>query len=134
VITSSSPLSLKGCEVTSIISDSSIINFLTNSKCATDPQHKKYLTYLIGTKSTTLIYNASAHGGLYKNFHSRCDYKAPTITLFKIKNGDCIGGYTSAFWSSNDGWVVDNDAFLFNLSWYLKFLNKKAGWGIGCYS
>jgi hypothetical protein len=31
-----------------------------------------------------------------KDFHSRCDKKGPTISLFKVKKGDCIGGFTNA--------------------------------------
>ena len=63
----------------------------------------------------TLLYSASAHGWMGKDFHSRCDNKAPTISLFKIVNGDCIGGYTSAQWKSDSEYYVDNTAILFNL-------------------
>jgi hypothetical protein len=63
------------------------------------------------------------------DFHSRCDNKAPTITLFKIKDGDCIGGYTAAKWYSSPGgeWVNDTNAFLFNLSKERQFFNRKTG-------
>jgi hypothetical protein len=134
VTTSSNQLSLKECEVISIITDSAVKDFVFKSKCAVDTQQKKYLAFLVGNKPTTLLYNGSAHGWQYKDFHSRCDLKAQTITLFKIKNGDCIGGYTSTYWSSFNAWVVDNESMLFNLSWCLKFPNKKAGWGIACYA
>ena len=52
-----------------------------------------------------------------KDFRSRCKGKAPTISLFKIKNGDCIGGYTSVEWTyvGIDGYADDNGAMLFNL-------------------
>ncbi len=52
----------------------------------------------MGKKSfiTTLLYRASVDGWKYINFHSKCDNKGPTICLFKIKDGDCIGGYTEA--------------------------------------
>jgi hypothetical protein len=56
---------------------------------------KKYLAFLLGNKKANLLYNGSAHGWLAKDFHSRSDNKGPTISLFKIKNGDCIGGYTT---------------------------------------
>jgi hypothetical protein len=29
-----------------------------------------------------------------KNFHDHCDKKGPTISLFKINDGDCIGGFS----------------------------------------
>jgi hypothetical protein len=66
-----------------------------------------------------------------KDFHSRCDNKGPTISLFKIKNGDCIGGYTAAKWPSTAGYVVDNGSMLFNLPRQRLFLNSKYRWAIG---
>ena len=72
--------------------------FLKNSKCATNIIEKNYLFTLLGNISTTLLYNGSAHGWWAKDFHSRCDNKGPTISLFKIKDGDCVGGYTRAYW------------------------------------
>ena len=48
-------------------------------------------------KIKKMIYRGSEHGFMAKDFHSRCDGKGPTISLFKLKhNGDCIGGYTEA--------------------------------------
>jgi hypothetical protein len=43
-----------------------------------------------------LLFRGSIHGWNFKDFHSRCDGQGPTISLFKVKDGDCIGGYTSA--------------------------------------
>ncbi len=58
-----------------------------------------FLASLLGNKSTTLLYNGSAHGWTGDDFHARCDDKGPTISLFKISyGGDCIGGYTSTSW------------------------------------
>ena len=54
---------------------------------------------------------------MLKDFHERCDEKGPTITLFKIKDGDCIGGYSKAQYSSVYGKrVKDSTAMLFNLT------------------
>jgi hypothetical protein len=91
---------------------------LVNSKCATEKQQKEYLHKLLGNKQlvTTLLYSGSLHGWMAIDFHSRCDKKGPTITLFKIKDGDCIGGYTKAKWSSIDVDFADSEAMLFNLS------------------
>lgn len=50
-----------------------------------------------------------------KDFHSRCDNIGPTISLFQVKDGDCIGGFTNAKWSSGFQFVGDNTAMLFNL-------------------
>ena len=52
-----------------------------------------------------------------KDFRNRCDLKGPTVTLFKIKDGDCIGGYTRSPWRFNDfDYDYDAKAMLFNLS------------------
>ena len=55
---------------------------------------------IMGSKiiGTTLLYRGSDHGWMIKDFHSRCDEKGPTLCLFKVKDGDCIGGYTNAQW------------------------------------
>ena len=52
---------------------------------------------------------------MLKDFHERCDDKGPTISLLKIKDGDCIGGYTKAQFSSEYGKrIKDSTALLFN--------------------
>jgi len=54
---------------------------------------------LLGNKRlvTTLLYCGSIHGWKYIDFHTRCDGKNPTISLFKVLGtGECIGGYTNA--------------------------------------
>ena len=70
------------------------------------------------------------HGWYFDNFMSRCGKKGPTISLFKIKDGDCIGGFTKGQWKeywSILTFYVDKDAFLFNLSSYRQFINKGKG-------
>jgi len=68
------------------------------SKCATEKIEKRFLMKLLGDRrlATVLLFRGSEHGWEAIDFHSRCDKKGPTITLFKIKNGDCIGGFTAA--------------------------------------
>ena len=84
------------------LSDNEILklieNFLADSKCVTENQHKEYLLKLLGNKKfvTYMLYRGSEHGWKYIDFHSRCDDKGPTISLFKIKDGDIIGGYSKA--------------------------------------
>jgi hypothetical protein len=53
---------------------------------------------LLGNKGilTALLFRGSEHGWKWKDFHSRCEKKGPTISLFKVKGGDCIGGFTTA--------------------------------------
>jgi hypothetical protein len=66
--------------------------------CATEKQQKEYLIKLLGNKMlvTVLLFRGSEHGWMGEDFHSHCDKKGPTISLFKIKDGDCIGGFTKA--------------------------------------
>ncbi len=73
---------------------------------------------LLGNKElvTILLYSGSLHGWNAENFHGRCDNKGPTLNLFKIKDGDCIGGFTNASWSSDGEYLHDTGAILFNLS------------------
>ena len=95
------------------------LQFLMNSICISNYEEKLYLFKLLGGRRllTMLLYRGSKHGWKYKDFHSRCDGKGPTISLFKVKDGNCIGGYTNAFWSSGHLLSVgDSDAMLLNLS------------------
>ena len=75
-----------------------IEKFLMNTTCNIKNEEKAFLLKLLGNKRlvTTLLLRGSIHGWKYKDFHSRCDGKGPTISLFKVKDGDCIGGYTNA--------------------------------------
>ena len=66
-----------------------------------------------------LEYRGSDHGWDNEEFHSRADHKNWTITLFKIQDGDCVGGFTTQSWHDRgkyNSWVSDDNAFLFNLS------------------
>jgi hypothetical protein len=45
---------------------------------------------------TQLLYSGSLHGFTAKDFHDRANEKCPTISLFKMKSGDIIGGFTTA--------------------------------------
>jgi hypothetical protein len=74
-----------------------IENFLLASKCTSKIEEKKYLLKLLGSKIlvTSLLYCGTIHGWEPMDFHSRCDKKGPTITLLKVRDGDCIGGYTN---------------------------------------
>lgn len=68
----------------------------------------------------TLLYRGSLHGWSAADFHSRCDGMGPTLSLFKIKDGARIGGFTTVSWASpannNQVSVRDDRAELFNLS------------------
>ena len=97
-------------------------------------QQKEYLLSLLGNKRlvTTLLYRGSDHGWYAYDFQSRSNYKGPTIILFKIKDGDCVGGYTTAQREPSLMFVDDSDAMLFNLSCRRHFPNKGKGGEILC--
>jgi hypothetical protein len=77
---------------------------------------------------STLLYSGHLHGWNYKDFHSLCDSKGRTVSLFQIEQGDCIGGYTSQCWESGSGkGKADSSAFLFNLTRSRHFPSKASG-------
>jgi hypothetical protein len=50
---------------------------------------------------TLLRYRATRDGWMPEDFHRMVDGKGPTVSLFKIERNDhCVGGFTSAKWSS----------------------------------
>ena len=115
------------CDIISSFSNNTLVdNFLNNSKCTTTQLEKKYLASILGNNSTILLYNASADGWTSDDFHSRCDNKGPTISLFKVSNGDCIGGYTSTPWVLFSKMPLSaKEAILFNLSKCRYFVQQR---------
>ena len=97
---------------------------------------RAFLIKLLGNKpvTSTLLYSGHLHGWKYKDFHSRCDSKGRTVSLFQIEQGDCIGGYTSQCWESPASfkWKADSSAFLFNLTRSRHFPSKATGRDIYC--
>jgi hypothetical protein len=91
---------------------------------------------LLGNKKlvTALLYRGSFTGWKKDDFHKACDYKGPTVTLFKVKDGDCIGGFTMTHWKSPDSmdYIDDRDAMLFNLSCFRHFPSTLKGKEIYC--
>jgi len=62
-----------------------------------------------------LIYRGSRDGFSAREFHSKCDGKANTLTIIKSTNGNIFGGFTTEAWSSSESWVKDTRAFVFSL-------------------
>jgi hypothetical protein len=96
-----------------------------------------FLHKLLGKKAvkTTLLYSGHLHGWNAKDFHDRCDNKGATLNLFQIKDGDCVGGYTTQHWESSESekYKADSSAFLFNLTCSLHFPSKASGKDILCH-
>ena len=94
-----------------------VINqFLKSSKCATDKE-KQYLYYLLGNKKvvTVLLLRASEHGRISLEFRAR-NPEGPFICLLKVKDGDCIGGYSKTELDCKYLPIEEGDSMLFNLS------------------
>ena len=72
-----------------------------------------------------MIFNARKEGWSALDFHESCDGQGPTISFIQIKDGPCIGGFTTMKWRSikddedeeerKDKFLSDRYAFLFNL-------------------
>ncbi len=71
---------------------------LDKSLCALDPKEIAFLKSIMGEKAfvTYLLFRVSRDGLKGIDFHSRSDRKGPTISLYRVKDGDCIGGFTRA--------------------------------------
>lgn len=65
-----------------------------------------------------MIFNARQHGWKAKDFHEYCDGKGPTVSFIQVKNGPCIGGFTTASWKGieESKFISDRYSFLFNLT------------------
>lgn len=80
-----------------------------------------------------LLYRGSRDGWDYKDFHSRCDGKGPTVVLFRTKLGRLCGGFTKASWESPEigEYKFDSQAFVFAVDSQVKYSpknNSKAIW------
>ncbi|KAF2070611.1 hypothetical protein CYY_008068 [Polysphondylium violaceum] len=62
-----------------------------------------------------LLYRASDNEYKVKLFHSKCDGKGPTVTIFKTTDGDIFGGYNSQSWNSTKDYYGDDKCFIFTL-------------------
>jgi hypothetical protein len=63
------------------------------------------------------LYRGSRDGFEPSDFHSRCDGKSPTLTIYKAKESSYIfGGYTKGMWHQSNSFFTDSKAFLFSLT------------------
>ena len=82
-----------------------------------------------------LLYRLTRDGNEYQTFHQLCDNKGSTVTLFKLKDGNIMGGFTTSNWDSNSNgqWKNDSNAFLFSLTENVKCMNNTNYGSIYCY-
>ena len=74
-----------------------------------------YVNSLLPGKQLVLLYRMSRDGLKYVDFHSRCDNKGPTLSLFKTDTGRRCGGYTNVSWDTSGGWKHDSGSWLMSL-------------------
>ena len=67
----------------------------------------------------------SRDGASIFNFHSKCDYKSPTLLLIESHDQDKFGGYTTASWDMFYGdYKNGTKTFLFSLTRNKKYTRK----------
>ena len=74
-----------------------------------------------------LLYQATRDGFSEDKFHSKCDYKGPTVFIFVGENGRRFGGFTTIGWNKENKVYSDDNSFLFSLDFRTKFGVKKKG-------
>ena len=79
-----------------------------------------------------LLYRLSRDGDQISTFHSLCDNKGATLTLFATKEGYKGGIYTPLSWDSNSEWKHDMESFMFNLNKNQKYKKLKNELSIYC--
>ena len=72
--------------------------------------------------TSELLFKTSINGDSSSTFHNKYNKKGPTITFIKITRGKRIGGFTILSWESTGNYKKNNDAFIFSLDAYQKFV------------
>ena len=69
--------------------------------------------------------NTNKDGSSASTFHYYCDGVSPTVTIVRDTSGNKFGGYTTSTWNQpgpGANYGRDQDAFIFNLSKKIKYL------------
>jgi len=74
-----------------------------------------FLLSSVSKKMGEVLYVASKDGDDVSDFHSACDGKGATISVFLSANGAVFGGYTDASWHSAGGTMTSSTSFVFRL-------------------
>ena len=75
----------------------------------------KKLCELPSVKQWKLQYRATRDGFSARNFHTKCDGSANTLTIIKSTNGNIFGGFTEKAWDSTGNGYVDPKTYIFSL-------------------
>ena len=72
-----------------------------------------------------MVFNTNKDGASASTFHYYCDGVSPTVVIVRDTNGNKFGGYTTSTWNQpgpGGSYGRDQDAFIFNLSKKIKYL------------
>ena len=58
-----------------------------------------------------LLYQATRDGFSEDKFHSKCDYKGPTVFILVGQNGRRFGGFTTVSWNKENKEYQDDNSF-----------------------
>jgi hypothetical protein len=64
-----------------------------------------------------LLYRGSVDGFNAAEFHRKCDFQGPTITIVESAGNRRFGGYCPVDWKSEGEWVYNTQSFLFSLDY-----------------
>ena len=84
---------------------------------------KNWINPNMGIKAE-LLYRLSRDGNEYQTFHNLCDNKGITLIIFKLIDGNILGGYTTQDWDNSQKWKSDPNAFLFSLTENVKCIKS----------
>ena len=95
------------------------INNLNSLIINDNKKYNKILKYWINENKiieAELLYRLTRDGEKISKFHELCDNKGPTLTIFKIGDGNIGGIYTSLSMDTISEQKYDKEAFMFNLN------------------
>lgn len=78
--------------------------YLSRSSCKMTDEEIAFVQNVLEERKigASLLYRGSQHGWMWEDFHKRCDMKGPTLTLMRLRDGPCIGGFTLCQWTSDE--------------------------------
>ena len=73
-----------------------------------------------------MLLDSKVDGDLTQTFYNKCSGKYPTIVFVKTTKGRRFGGYSSIPWkNANNGYIEDNNSFIFSLDKKKKYKIKQ---------
>ena len=100
------------------------------SKIITSEEEINFINEILTGRKIKLLYRVTIDGDAFTTFHSKCNDKGITITLFKTDKDRKWGAYSEYPWNSNSGCDKyknnsNSKYFLFSITDKKKYLPKK---------